>query len=62
MTMGKTDQIDEVLETEQGNEQLGLFKRCWHISQSFGFFTYNKSAKHFCGTWVNLSPKYTVTF
>ena len=36
-TIGKTDKIDEIVETEQGNEQLVLFKRCWHIYRSFIF-------------------------
>ena len=58
MTMGKTDQIDEVLETEQGDEQLGFLR---DAGTSLGLYL-PKSAKHFCGTWVNLSPKYTVTF
>ena len=48
MTIGKTDKIDEVVETEQSNEQLVLFKRCWHIYRSFVcFFTFTKVQNSF---------------
>ena len=64
MTKGKTDQIDKVVGTEQDNEQLVLFKRCWHISRSFGFSTFTKvqNISVVRGSTYHPNIQYTVTY